>query len=200
MFCPYEPCISLKHTFEKVQRILLSTYMELQPWYVCRNDGGKLTLDMQKQVWTCYIFCLEIYSPSLFSTRIVRPSYSISHKISKSDCSGDEPVICDSTQHTTWVAKPPSTSTTNNKPTLRPQQTTEDLDTGNEHEIKTSRKTSQLMCKTWITSKRQWDGGLGPPDSHISTIVNNRKPHVQSLKIRHHVNSAWQTVSYQQSG
>ena len=40
------------------------------------------------------------------SSSVVGPSCSISHKISKSDSSGGEPVICDSAQHTTWVTEP----------------------------------------------------------------------------------------------
>ena len=64
------------------------------------------------------------------SVKILCPSCSISHKISKSDSNGGEPVICDSAQHTTWVALPPPSPTTNNASTRCPQQITQYLSTG----------------------------------------------------------------------
>ena len=134
----------------------------------------------------------NLFNITFVSTRIVRPSFSISHKISKSDCSGDDPVICDSAWHTTWVAKPPSTPTTNNIPTLRPQQTSDGLDTGNEHEMKFSRKTSQLeigshQLDNWTVG---WDHQIHT--SQLSWIIRN---HTCTRLKSGTVDSAWQTVS-----
>ena len=90
-----------------------------------------------------------------------RPSCSISHKISKSDCSGSEPVICDSAQHTTWVALSPSTPTTNNTPTQCPRQTTQYLSTGIKRtekleEKKFSKKLEhiKLIMGGWVGTTR----------------------------------------------
>ena len=85
------------------------------------------------------------------------PSCSISHKISKSNSSGGEPVICDSAQHTTWVAYPTPTPTTNNTPTRCSQQTTQYLSTGIKRKnLKTNNLVEhiKLIMGGWVVTTR----------------------------------------------
>ena len=52
--------------------------------------------------WAACKLCAVLKEDSLVERRV--PACSISHKMSKSDISGGEPVICHSVQHTKWVA------------------------------------------------------------------------------------------------
>ena len=114
-----------------------------------------------------------------------------SHTISKSDSSGGEPVVCDSAQHTTWVAQPPSTPTTKNTPTRCQQQTTQYLSTG----IKRQNLKKNNLVKKLEHIKLITGGWVGATRFTHLDCREWSETTCTLAYTRCHVSSAWQPVS-----
>ena len=102
--------------------------------------------------------------------------------------SGGEPVICDSAQHTTWVAQPPPSPTTNNTPTRCPQQTTQYLSTGIKRKNLKKNNLAEhikLIMGRWVGTTRFTHLEYREWSETTCTLAY----------IRRHVSSAWQPVS-----
>ena len=78
-----------------------------QQWLVQRSEAFQISKDTiaAAQARHAFDFDKSRQLPRFKAGKeVMDPSCSISHKISKSDSSGGEPAICDSAQHTAWVA------------------------------------------------------------------------------------------------
>ena len=140
---------------------------------------------------SCLLFLIWAPTASEYTGEHGGPSWSISHKISKSDSSGGELVICDSAQHTTWVASPPPTPTTNNTPTLCPQQTTQSLSTWIKRKnLKKNNLVKKLKCIKLIMG-----GWVGITRFTLCDYREWSETTCTLAYIRRHVSSAWQPVS-----